>query len=105
MAIAAVGVIRLPDFYIRNSASTKAVTLGLGLVLLGAALHFNQILLFLELLAILFFIVLINPLAAQIVARAAFKIKVPFWKKTDLSELENENEVSADGDADNDHGN
>lgn len=96
MIISAVGLIRLPDFYIRNSASTKAATLGLGLILLGTGVYFNDIQVFLELFAILFFIVLIAPLAAHIVSRAAFKTKVPFWKNTDLSEIEGGKRKDAD---------
>lgn len=85
--LAAVGLIRFPDFYIRNSASTKAVILGLGMILIGTGLHFNQILIFIELLAISLFIFLITPLSSHIVARAAFKTKVPFWNKTNLEEV------------------
>lgn len=88
MIISAIGLIRLPDFYIRNSASTKATTLGLGLILLGIGIYFNRFQVFMEITAILFFILLISPLAAHIIARAAYKTKVPFWKKTNLKEME-----------------
>ncbi|MEQ8549978.1 MAG: monovalent cation/H(+) antiporter subunit G [Cyclobacteriaceae bacterium] len=87
MLISAVGLIRLPDFYIRNSASTKAATLGLGLILAGTALFFNQIMVFIEIFAIFLFVFMIAPLAAHIVARAAFKDNIPFWKKTNLVEI------------------
>ncbi len=87
MQLAALGLIRLPDFYIRNSASTKAAILGLGLILIGTGIYFNQILVFVELMAISLFIFLITPLASHIVARAAFKTKVPFWGKTNLDEI------------------
>ncbi len=87
MLLAAIGLIRFPDFYIRNSASTKAAILGLGLILLGTGIYYNQMLIFIELLAIFLFIFLINPLASHIVARAAFKTKVPFWNKTNLDEI------------------
>ncbi|MDN3671063.1 monovalent cation/H(+) antiporter subunit G [Echinicola jeungdonensis] len=87
MLLAAIGLIRFPDFYIRNSASTKAAILGLGLILLGTGIYYNQILIFVELSAIFLFIFLINPLASHIVARAAFKTKVPFWKKTNLDDI------------------
>ena len=88
MLISAIGLIRMPDFYIRNSASTKAVVLGVLLVLLGVAIHYNNILVFIEIFAILFFIFLISPLAAHIVSRAAVINKVKFWEKTDLEDLE-----------------
>jgi len=88
MVISAIGLIRLPDFYIRNSASTKATTLGLGLILLGIGIYFNRFQVFMEITAILYFILLISPLAAHITARAAYKTKVPFWDKTNLKEME-----------------
>jgi len=87
MLISSIGMIRLPDFYIRNSASTKAVVLGVTLILLGVGIHYNNILVFIEIFAILFFIYLIAPLAAHIVSRAAVITKVGFWKKTNLEEL------------------
>ena len=37
----AVGLVRLPDLYLRMSATSKAATLGASLVLLGAAVHFG----------------------------------------------------------------
>jgi len=87
MLISSIGMIRLPDFYIRNSASTKAVVLGVLLSLLGVGIHYNDIMIFIEIFAILFFIFLISPLAAHIVSRAAVITGVSFWKKTDLKEL------------------
>ena len=88
MLIASIGMIRFPDFYIRNSASTKAVVLGVLLILLGVGIHYNSTLVFVEIFAILFFIFLISPLAAHIVSRAAVITHVKFWEKTDLEELE-----------------
>ena len=41
MLLAGVGLVRLPDLYLRMSATSKAATLGASLVLLGAALHFG----------------------------------------------------------------
>jgi len=88
MLIASIGMIRFPDFYIRNSASTKAVVLGVLLMLLGVGIHYNDTLVFIEIFAILFFIFLISPLAAHIVSRAAVFTEVEFWEKTNLKELE-----------------
>lgn len=87
MLIASIGMIRFPDFYIRNSASTKAVVLGVLLILLGVGVHYNDVLIFLEIFAILFFIFLISPLSAHIVSRAAVISQVKFWEKTNLEEL------------------
>jgi len=88
MLISSIGMIRLPDFYIRNSASTKSVVLGVLLILLGVGIHYNDIMIFIEIFAILFFIFLISPMAAHVVARAAVITHVKFWKKTNLRDLE-----------------
>ncbi|HKK74555.1 MAG TPA: monovalent cation/H(+) antiporter subunit G [Saprospiraceae bacterium] len=88
MLIASIGMLRFPDFYIRNSASTKAVVLGVLLILLGVGIHYNDTLVFLEIFAILFFIFLISPLSAHIVSRAAVISNVKFWEKTNLEELD-----------------
>ncbi len=88
MLIASIGMIRFPDFYIRNSASTKALVLGVLLILLGVGIHYNDTIVFIEIFAILLFIFLISPLAAHIVSRAAVITGVKFWEKTDLKELQ-----------------
>ena len=88
MLIASIGMVKFPDFYIRNSASTKAVVLGVLLILLGVGIHYNDTMIFIEIFAILLFIFLIAPLAAHIVSRAAVITEVGFWEKTGLSELE-----------------
>jgi len=87
MLISSIGLIRLPDFYIRNSASTKALALGIGIILLGIIIFYNETEIFMELGAIFFFIFLITPLSAHVISRAATKTKVKFWEKTNLTEL------------------
>lgn len=88
MTISAIGLLRLPDFYIRNSASTKASTLGLGLILFGISIYFNELEIALEIIAILVFIFLISPLSAHMMARSAFKTNIPFWEKTNFDDLD-----------------
>lgn len=88
MIIAAVGIIRLPDFYTRNSATTKAVTLGVGLILLGIGIYFNDLVIGLKLTSIILFIVLTTPISAFVITRAAYKDRVPFWHETDLIDFE-----------------
>jgi hypothetical protein len=38
--IAALGVVRLPDLFMRMHANTKSATLGVGFIMLGAAVYF-----------------------------------------------------------------
>ncbi len=88
IVISGIGLIRLPDFYIRISAITKAITLGITLILLGIGVYFNDIIIGGKIILIISFMAITSPVSAHIIARAAIKNKVPFWKKTLLKEFE-----------------
>ncbi len=84
---AALGVVRLPDVFIRMHASTKAGTLGCGLILLAAAIHFGQIEIVARALAAIVFLMLTAPVGAHMIARAAYRSGVPLWSGTVIDEL------------------
>lgn len=71
LTIAAIGVVRLPDAFQRMHASTKAGTLGVSLIILGAVLLESDIK---ETTAIftLLFLLMTLPISAQLLARAAY---------------------------------
>jgi multicomponent Na+:H+ antiporter subunit G len=86
--VAALGVVRLPDLYIRMHASTKAGTLGAGLIFVAAAIHFGDtISISLSVLTILF-LLLTAPVAAHAIGRAAYRSGTPLWEGTLCNELE-----------------
>jgi multicomponent Na+:H+ antiporter subunit G len=89
MLIATIGLMRLPDFYVRMSAIAKAGTLGTGLIVLGIGIYFNDILILTKVVAIVLFIFITSPISAHIIARAACRDKVPFWRRTVLDEFRN----------------
>ena len=68
--VGTVGLIRLPDAFTRMHATTKADTLGAGLILLGLILISGFSLTSLKLLIILVFIWITNPTSAHIIAKA-----------------------------------
>lgn len=72
LVLAGVGVARLPDALQRMHASTKAGTLGASLVVIGAALMMPQIRLS-SVGFVIAFLLLTLPVAAQLLARAAYK--------------------------------
>ena len=84
--LAAVGVLRMPDVFTRMQASTKASTLGLGCLLLGAALQWGDFGSFVRLASIGAFTLLTTPVAAHMIARAAYLAAVPLWDGTVLDE-------------------
>ncbi len=87
MMIAALGILRLPDFYIRMSAITKAGTMGVGLIVVGIAIYFNTLLISAKAFVIVSFMLLTAPVAAHIIARAAYRQGIPFWGKNLIDEL------------------
>src|SRR5688572_16254578 len=84
--LAAVGVLRMPDVFTRMQASTKASTLGLGCLLLGAALQLGDFGSFIRAASIGAFILLTTSVAAHVIARAAYLAEVPLWEGTVLDE-------------------
>lgn len=75
--LAAVGVLRLPDLFMRMQAATKASTLGLGCLLAGAALQLADTPSTVRAVTIGAFVMLTSPVAAHVIARAAYYTNVP----------------------------
>lgn len=84
--LAAIGVLRMPDVFTRMQASTKASTLGLGLLLLGAAIQLGDFGSFIRAASIGAFVMLTTPVAAHVIARASYFADVPLWEGTVLDE-------------------
>ena len=70
--IGAIGLVRLPDFYTRLHAPTKATTLGVGNLLVASSIYFSTrgCGLSLHELLIAFFLFLTAPVSAHLMARA-----------------------------------
>jgi multicomponent Na+:H+ antiporter subunit G len=84
--LAAVGVLRMPDVFTRMQASTKAATLGLGCLLAGLAIQRPEVSVVIRAASIGAFVMLTTPVAAHVIARAAFLTGVPLWKGTLIDE-------------------
>lgn len=84
--LAAVGLLRMPDVFTRMQASTKASTLGLGCLLIGAALQLGDFASFIRVISIGAFILLTTPVAAHVIARAAYLADIPLWEGTVLDD-------------------
>lgn len=88
MLVAAIGILRLPDFYTRMHAITKAGTLGVGLILLGLSLHFAHLSAVTRAVAVFVFVLLTAPVSAHMIGRAGYLDHVPLWKGTLVDQLE-----------------
>ncbi len=84
--LAALGVFRMPDVFTRMQASTKASTLGLGCLLIGAALQLADLASVIRVVSIGAFIFLTTPVSAHVIARASYRADVPLWDGTVLDE-------------------
>ncbi len=84
---ASIGILRMPDVYLRLSVTVKAATLGIGLLLACAAIIFPDVSVTTKAFAIAFFIILTAPVAAHMIGRTAYRTGLPTWKGTVIDEL------------------
>lgn len=70
--VAAIGVLRLDDLYMRMHAASKAGTLGSGVLLIALAIHSADSSVGLRAIAGVVFFLLTAPIAAHLLARAAY---------------------------------
>jgi multicomponent Na+:H+ antiporter subunit G len=77
MAIAALGLLRMPDTYMRLHCSAKSATLGVGLVLLGAAVLSGSWPIAVRCMAAAVFFFVTGPIGCHILARAAYRAGSP----------------------------
>ncbi len=85
--VAAVGILRLPDILMRMHASTKAGTLGAGMILLAVAFTYAEIGIVSRAVATIIFILMTAPVAAHAIGRAAYHHGITFWKGTVVDDL------------------
>lgn len=71
--VSVIGLIRLPDIYMRVHATAKGDTLGLGLALSGAMVYLGFSYTSLKLLLIITFIWITSPTAAHLIGKSAYR--------------------------------
>jgi multicomponent Na+:H+ antiporter subunit G len=86
MFVASLGVLRLPDFYSRVHAPTKAATLGLFFLLVAVSLDLAESVVVTKAFLALIFIAATAPVGAHILARAAYRNGVPPMEGTEMDE-------------------
>ncbi len=70
--VAAIGILRLDDVYMRMHAASKAGTLGSGVALLALALYSHELDVVTRAIAGVIFFLLTAPISAHLLARAAY---------------------------------
>lgn len=85
--VAGVGLIRMPDLFLRMSATAKAGTLGTGLMVLAAAIYFNEFSIYTRAIALIVFLITTAPVATHMLGRAAYFGGIPLWEGTVRDDL------------------
>lgn len=93
MLLAGVGILRMPDLFMRMQAATKAATLGIGCMLLAVAVHFAELSVSARALLVIGLVFLTAPISAHMLARAAYAIGVPLWEGTLVDEYRADREL------------
>ncbi len=84
---AAVGILRMPDTYLRLAVTTKAATLGIGLLLIAAAIYSYELAITAKVMAIILFILLTAPVSAHLIGRTSYLGGVKLWKNSVMDDL------------------
>lgn len=85
--VASVGLIRLPDVYSRMHAASKAGTVGSGLMMIALTVSAGDTATAIRAIAGLIFFIMTAPIAAHLLARAAFKVGYPLWDKSVVDDM------------------
>lgn len=83
----ALAMFRKRDVYLRINVTTKTATLGLGLILLSAAIFFQQYSVTTRVITTIIFIILTAPIGGHMLARAAYITKTKKWEGMKIDEL------------------
>ena len=79
------GILRMPDIYMRIHAATKAGTVGIGLVLFAVALFFQETAVTSRAIGIMLFIILTTPAAAHVLGKIIMNSPYAMWRNSPRS--------------------
>jgi multicomponent Na+:H+ antiporter subunit G len=86
--VAAIGLVRMPDFYTRLSVTVKASTMGAGFLLVAVALNFTEFSTTTKALSVIFFLFVTAPVSGHMICRSAYFSGTKLWDKSVLDDLE-----------------
>jgi multicomponent Na+:H+ antiporter subunit G len=87
LLVATIGVTRMPDLFTRMQTATKAATLGISCIFLAVAVYLQDLGLTIRAILTIIFFFLTAPVAAHMIGRAAYFVRVPLWHGTIIDEL------------------
>lgn len=82
--VGAIGLVRLPDFFMRLHGPTKSTTAGVGGIVLASVVYFTSLRVLTSLHEILIpaFLFLTAPISAHMLAKAGIQQRVSLWGPT-----------------------
>ncbi|MFZ9932669.1 MAG: monovalent cation/H(+) antiporter subunit G [Chthoniobacterales bacterium] len=86
MFLTGLGLYRMPDIFTRMHAATKGASLGIALLLLAAAFVFRDAMVVTKALVTIAFVFLTAPVAAHLLARAAYARRTSLWEHSVVDE-------------------
>ncbi len=86
--VAGVGIVRLPDLYLRMHASSKTTTIGLAGILLAVLVHFGTYEVATRVLLVIAFTFFTAPVGAHTIGRSAYVCAVAWFARTIRYDLE-----------------
>ncbi len=75
-----IGLVRFPDIYNRLQASTKCVTLGTSMLLVGVAIASGSMAMAAKAITCAVFIMITSPTAAHAIAKGAYSSGIKMWE-------------------------
>jgi len=88
MLIASIGMIKLPDLYMRIHAATKAPSLGIFLMVVGIIVYFFNWWTSIEGLVVILFVFITTPIGSHMISSVAHSMGVEKAKATIIDEME-----------------
>jgi len=87
LAVSAIGLLRLPDFYSRTHAVGKSETLGSMLTLAGLAVYQGWDINTARILVVVAFVMIANPTATHAIAQTALRCGLKPWTQQTKGEI------------------
>jgi multicomponent Na+:H+ antiporter subunit G len=92
--VSAIGLLRLPDLFMRMHATTKTTSLGITLILIGVLITFPTWSVLLKGLLIIAFIFLTSPLGAHMISKAGYLLGIKKWDRYVRDDLNRDHHLS-----------
>ncbi len=88
--VSAIGILRLPDLFMRMHATTKTNSLGIALILIGVILVFPQWNIFFKGLLVIVFTFLTTPLGSHMISKTGHMLNISTWNRYVRDDMAND---------------